>query len=85
MEHPTCRDALHRARIECDLLRGVDRDECYVGLNIHEDKTHVKSSHSPTKCVRVGYTQPLFTSVVDGRSREVVYGMPLQGSPTKSV
>ena len=83
MNHSSCREALHLARMQCDVLPSEEREVCRAELNIHENKLDVDTSFTPTKCIRVGYTQPLWTSVSDGRSNEVVYGLSLHGNPTR--
>ena len=84
MQHDSCREALHKVRLDCSSLpTEQERTACKQQMNVHEVSTNCKCNNTPTECVIAGNTQRQYACVPGSTEPQVVFGMGMMGKISK--
>lgn len=81
-----CTEAFKIVRNECGTPESKGYANCMREKNVQLDSKLVRECRVATQCNVAGYTVPYFActaSDVDSPKAQTVYGMPLQGGPTR--
>lgn len=84
----TCAQALHSALREKCAAPGMDaaaREACLAAANVADDPARVQCATAPTQCRAAGTTTTSWYACTGAAHEQVVYGLPLRGSPSHAV
>ena len=85
--YATCSEALHATRLKCSdqNLTPQQRDACMAEANVSTSTDRVKCANPLTQCVVAGTTSERWYACTGSAHSQMVYGMPLRGSPSHAV
>lgn len=83
-----CSEALHAVlRDKCSApgLDAAAREACMAAANVARDAGAVRCASAPTQCHAAGTTTATWYACTGASHAQVVYGLPLRGSPSHAV